>query len=160
MKLIDIKDEFGWQYNKDYPKTKIAKTTTIGRDAWVADNAKVSENATIYGNAIIRGNAQLYENAVVAGHSEVFGNAIIDGDGEILKTEDYMVIESPNRFFRHITLHRDKKIGIRISSYSYFYFSGTLQEYIFRHRKLNNQYFHHVMMTKYYEQLRDRMTPL
>ena len=135
----------------------ISGNAVISEDANIYGHAKVSGYTVVYGNAKVEGHAQTSEYAVVHGHAKVDGNAIINGYGEILKTEDYMVIESPNRFFRHLTLHRDKKIGIRIN---YFDFSGTLEEYIFEYRKTNNQYFHQGMMTKYYNIFKDRMTPL
>ena len=179
MKFINIKNEPGWKYVQGQPKTRIENTarvwgfgkvfgnakiygtSQVWANAKVGDNAKVFGNASVHntarvgGNAMIGGDAQIGGNARIYGDSIIDGNAQIGGDGEILKTEDHMVIESPNKM--PITLHRDKEIGIRINWYD---FTGTIEEYIFEHRKFKNQYFHQGMIPKYYNILKNRMTPL
>ena len=155
MELIDVKHHSSWRYFKGHPETRIQKTAKIYGNAEICDTAWVFDNAKVYGNARVCGKAEVCGDAKVSGNAHVSGDAIVSGNGEIFKTEDYMVIQSPNQI--PLTLHRDKEIGIRIN---YFDFSGTLQEYIFRHSKLKNQYFHQVMIPKYYETLKDRMTPL
>ena len=187
MKFIDVTDHPGWQYISGHPKTRIYKTSTIGKYAKVSENAKVYgkaevygnakvsewsrisgkaevyeyakiwENAQVYGNAKVYGNAEIYGLSCIAGNAEVYGNARIRGNGEILKTEDYLEIQSPDVYAKYITLHRDTKIGIRINCGGC---SETLEEYIYEHRELDHQYFHQGMMTKYYNMLKNRMTPL
>ena len=138
-----------------FGNAQVSGCAKISENAWVYDYAHVNYYAKIYGNAIIRGKAIIRGNARVSGDTKVDEIAQIGGDGEILKTEDHMVIESPNKM--PITLHRDKEIGIRINWYD---FTGTIEEYIFEHRKFKNQYFHQGMIPKYYNILKNRMTPL
>jgi len=135
MRLVDcastppFSSEHGWKSPDGWPTSFIEGSALVCGSAQVYDSARVCGSAQVYGSALVCGSARVYDSARVCGSALVCDSARVCGYGDIQKTTDYICVGPIGSRNDFITLHKDRKIGLRINTGC---FSGSVSEFMAR----------------------------
>jgi carbonic anhydrase/acetyltransferase-like protein (isoleucine patch superfamily) len=110
----------------------------IGGCARVRDDAVVGDSAVVIGRGCVEGNARVEGDAFICNDASVGGNATVRGrtrlenhahilgDAVISENNDLMVVSPRGLWNQHVSIFRDKNIGVRVVCGEY---SGSLNEF-------------------------------
>lgn len=105
-----------------YESATVQGNAQVLDDAVIAGAATITDNAVIHGMAVVQGcahvggNVRGWEGAIIAGNVTLTGNLLIRGNAIIEDVTDYC---SAKLCGYHITMHKDKAMGIRITVHEF-----------------------------------------